>query len=52
MTDLEYRVLKYNDDHPKTNGHPEFEIVKGVGMDPLQKLHRILHEALQQKVVV
>ena len=34
MTDLEYRVLKYIDDHPKTNGHPEFEIVKGVGMDP------------------
>lgn len=34
MTDLEYKVLKYLEDHPKTNGHQEYEIVKGTGLDP------------------
>ena len=34
MTNLEYKVLKYMEDHPKTDGHQEFEIIKGTGMDP------------------
>ena len=34
MTDLEYRIMRYLEDHPKTNGHAEYEIVKGAGMDP------------------
>lgn len=34
MTDLEYKVLKFLEDHPKAEGHQEYEIVKGTGMDP------------------